>query len=224
MERHFHEELKELKQKLLKMGFLVEAAIEKAVDALLNRNSQFAKQVIEEEKIINQLEIEIDDKGHSLSALRQPMAVDLRILTAVLKMNTDLERMGDHAVNIAERTLTLLKEPPLEKDLRLEEMSKAALRMVTDALNSFIREDVELARSVLQCDDEVDAFNDDLYFQVTLSMQKKPSLIRAGINLIMIGHNLERIADLANNIAEDVVYMKQGKEVRHHVETAKRNS
>ncbi|OGW85249.1 MAG: phosphate transport system regulatory protein PhoU [Omnitrophica bacterium RIFCSPHIGHO2_02_FULL_46_11] len=219
MERHFHEELKELKQKLLKMGFLVEAAIEKAVDALLNRNSQFAKQVIEEEKIINQLEIEIDDKGHSLSALRQPMAVDLRILTAVLKMNTDLERMGDHAVNIAERTLTLLKEPPLEKDLRLEEMSKAALRMVTDALNSFIREDVELARSVLQCDDEVDAFNDDLYFRISLLMEKSPAFIRSGINLIMIGHNLERIADLANNIAEDVVYIKQGKEVRHHIET-----
>ena len=221
MERHFHEELKELKQELLKMGLLVEAAIEKSIDALLHRNRNFAQQVIEEERMINQLELAIDDKGHSLSALGQPVAVDLRVLTAILKINTDLERMGDHAVNIAERALALLKEFQLnETDLRLPDMAQATLQMVTDALNSFVTGDVGLARNVLQYDDEIDAFNDELYFQVTLSMQKKPSLIRAGINLIMIGHNLERIADLANNIAEDVVYMKQGKEVRHHVETA----
>ena len=218
MERHSHEELKKLKQKLLKMGLLVEAAVEKATDALLERNRKFAEQVLEEEDVINQLEIEIDDQGHSLSALGQPMAFDLRLITAILKMNTDLERMGDHAVNIAERTLVLLKEPPLDQDLHLLEMTRATLKMVTDALNSFINGDVVLARSVLERDDQIDAFNDELYFQLTLLMEKKPSIVKTGLNLIMISHNLERIADLANNIAEDVVYLQQGKEVRHRIE------
>jgi len=219
MGRYFHEELKDLKQKLLQMGLFVEAAIEKAVDALLNHNRRFAEEVIEEEERINQFEIEIDDKGHSLSALGQPMASDLRLVTAILKINTDLERMGDHAVNIAERTLALFKEPSFDLDLYLPEMARAVLNMLTDALNAFMNEDAELARSVLRKDDEVDTYNDELYTQLSALMEKKPLLVKSGINLIMIGHNLERIADLANNIAEDVVYLKQGKEVRHRVET-----
>ncbi len=219
MERHFHEELKDLKQKLLQMGLLVEAAIEKAMDALLDRNRRFAEQVIEEEETINQLEIEIDDKGHSLCALGQPMAVDLRLVTAILKINTDLERMGDHAVNIAERALALIKEPTLDTDIRLPEMAQATLRMLTDALDAFINSNVDLARNVLQRDDEVDDYNDELYSQLATLMEQKPAITKTGINLVMVAHNLERIADLANNIAEDVIYIKQGKEVRHRVET-----
>ncbi len=218
MERHFHEELKELKQTLFKMGFLVEAAIDKAIDSFLMRRAALAEEVLEEEKVINQLELEIDDKGHSLSALGQPMAIDLRMLTAILKINTDLERMGDHAVNIAERALLLIKDVRLEKDVLLQDMAQATLKMVTDALTAFTREDVELARNVLKCDDVIDTFNDDLYCQVSALMEKNPNYVRSGLNLIMVGHNLERIADLASNIAEDVIYLKQGKEVRPQVE------
>lgn len=220
MERHFHEELKDLREMLLKMGLRVESAIDKAVNSLLNRSSELAEVVFEEEKEINRLELEIDDKGHGLLALGQPMAVDLRSITMILKINTDLERMGDHAVNIAERVLILIKEPPIRINIHLPEMAAATQKMVKDALDSFVNGDTQLARSVLKRDDEVDSYNDGLYVQVERLMEKDPSVIKTGTSLIMISHNLERIGDLANNIAEDVIYMKQGKEVRHHIEEA----
>jgi phosphate transport system protein len=219
MERHFHEELKDLKQELFQMGLFVKAAIEKSVQALLEHKDELARQVLEDEKMINRLEIEIDDKGHSLSALGQPMAVDLRMLTAILKMNTDLERMGDHAVNIAERALILIEAPAIEADFHLPQMARSAMRMLEDALNAFAGESAELARSVLVRDDEVDAYNDELYIQLAAFMEQNPASIRAGMNLVLVGHNLERIADLANNIAEGVVYMKQGKDIRHRIDT-----
>ncbi|MBI4970856.1 MAG: phosphate signaling complex protein PhoU [Candidatus Omnitrophica bacterium] len=219
MERHFHEDLKELKQRLLRMGLLVEETVEKAIQALLKRDSILANQVVAGDKVINQLEIEIDEMGHSLIALGQPMAVDLRVVTSILKINTDLERMGDHAVNIAERSLIVMKEPVLKTHIHLPEMAQAALKMLKDALDAFVNGDVELARSVLKRDDEVDDYNDEIYQQIVELMQKDPSIVKTGMSLIIIGHNLERIADLANNIAEDVIYMKQGKEVRHHIET-----
>ena len=218
MERHFHEELKDLRRKLLQMGAIVEASIHKAVSALFQRNREFTEDVFENERIINQHEIEIDSKGHSLLALDQPVAADLRLITMILKINTDLERMGDHAVNIAERALMLLKEAPLGVNVHLPEMAAAAQKMVHDALDSFVNGDVELARNVLKRDDEVDAYNDGLYSQLTTLMEKEPELTKTGLNLVMVGHNLERIGDLANNIAEDVVYMKQGKEIRHRIE------
>ena len=218
MERHFHSALKDLKQKLLKMGFLVEEVIEQSIQALLNRDQKAAERVFEQEGIVNQMEIDIDGDGHGLLALGQPMAVDLRLATMILKINTDLERMSDHAVNIAERALNLIKEPPLRVNVHLAEMTKATQKMLHDALESFVNGDVEIARSVLQSDDEVDAYNDGLYAQLTALMEKDPKLTRIGMNIIMVGHNLERIADLANNIAEDVLYVKQGKEVRHRIE------
>jgi len=218
MERHFHEELRELKEKLLKMGLMVEAAIEKAVDSLFSRDQALAKEVIDEEKFINRLEIEIDERGHSLFALGQPMAIDLRLITSILKINTDLERMGDHAVNIAERALIVLKEPPVKLNLNLPEMAKAAQKMLRDVLDAFVNGDVSLARNVLKSDDEVDAFNDNLYRLLEEHMESHDLNIKVGMSLMMIGHNLERIADLSNNIAEDVIYMKQGKDVRHHID------
>ena len=218
MERHFHENLRALKQKLLRMGVLVEESVGKSVHSLFQRNKEYAEDVFETEKIINQYEIEIDSDGHSLLALGQPMAVDLRLITMVLKINTDLERMGDHAVNISERAIALLKDPPLKMNVHLPEMAEAAQKMVHDALDSFINEDVEKARSVLKCDDEVDAYNDGLYSQLTNIMEKESQLSKTCLNLVMVGHNLERIADLANNVAEDVIYMTQGKEVRHRAE------
>ncbi len=217
MARHFHEELQSLKAKLLQMGMLVEEAIEKSVEALLERNPRLARDVMEEEKTINQFEIDIDDKGHALLALDQPMAADLRFITAILKINNDLERMGDHAVNIAERALILIKEPPLKRNLQLSEMAGATLKMLAESIDAFMNSNNELARSVLKQDDEIDAYNDSLFSKVEELMQKDYSFVTIGMNLVIIGHNFERIADLANNIAEDVIYMKEGKEVRHHV-------
>ena len=219
MERHFHEEFKALREKLFQMGLLVEGAIERAVEAFLKRSPELADTVFEDEKMINQLEIEIDEKGHALFALAQPVAGDLRLLTMILKINTDLERMGDHAVNIAQRSQGLLKEPPLKTEFPLEEMTGYAQRMVRDALDCFMNESVDLAQKVLQSDDQIDDLNDRLYEDMAALMEKDPSVVRRALHLIMIGRNLERIADLANNIAEDTIYLKQGKEVRHHFET-----
>jgi len=219
MERHFHEEFKSLREKLFQMGLLVEGTVEKAVEALSKRSPELAAAVLEDEKTINLLEIEIDEKGHALFALAQPVASDLRLLTMILKINTDLERMGDHAVNIAERSQGLLKEPPLKSDFPLEEMTEHTQHMVRDALDCFMNENVDLARKVLESDDKIDDLNDKLYEDMAALMEKDPASVRRALHFIMIGRNLERIADLANNIAEDTIYLKQGKEVRHHFET-----
>ena len=219
MERHFHEQFKALREKLFQMGLLVEGAIEKAMDALLKRSPELAAQVLEDEKLINQLEIEIDERGHALFALAQPVASDLRLLTMILKINTDLERMGDHAVNIAQKSQSLISQPPLQIDFPIHEMAGSTQKMVRDALDCFMNESVDLARKVLQSDDAIDDYNDRLFLDMAAMMEKDSSSIRRALNLVMIGRNLERIADLANNIAEDTIYLKQGKEVRHHFET-----
>ncbi len=219
MERHFAEELKTLKQKLFQMGLLVEGAIEKSFEALSERSEDRVKAVFEDEKTINQLEIEIDEKGHAMFALVQPMAGDLRLLTMILKINTDLERMGDHAVNIAEKSQYLFSQPPLKLEIPLADMAQATQKMVRDALDCFVNENVELARKVLQSDDKIDDYNDKIFEDVTVLMEKESSSVRRALCYLMISRNLERIADLANNIAEDTIYLKQGKEVRHHFET-----
>jgi len=220
MERHFAEELKTLKQKLFQMGLLVEGMIEKAFEALSERSEDRVKAVFDDEKTINALEIEIDEKGHALFALVQPMAGDLRLLTMILKINTDLERMGDHAVNIAEKSQYLFTQPPLVLNIPLTEMAQATQKMVRDALDCFMNENVDLARKVLQSDDKIDDYNDKVYEDVASLMEKDPSAVRRGLSYMMISRNLERIADLANNVAEDTIYLKQGKEVRHHFEAA----
>ena len=219
MERHFAEELKTLKQKLFQMGLLVEGAIEKSFEVLSERSEDRIKAVFEDEKTINSLEIEIDEKGHAMFALVQPMAGDLRLLTMILKINTDLERMGDHAINIAEKSQYLLSQPPLKLDIPLADMSQATQKMVRDALDCFMNENVELARKVLEGDDKIDDYNDKIYLDMAALMEKDPSSVRRALCYVMISRNLERISDLANNIAEDTVYLKQGKEVRHHFET-----
>lgn len=218
MERHFHEEFKALREKLFQMGLLVEGAIEKAVEVLLNHCKEPGEAVFSDENLINQLEIEIDEKGHTLFALAQPVAVDLRLLTMILKINTDLERMGDHAVNIVEKSQYLLGQPLLKTDFPVKDMAVSVQKMVRDALDCFMNENVELARKVLESDDKIDDFNDKLFEHIASLMEKDPSTVRRGLCFLMIGRNLERIADLANNIAEDTIYLKQGKEVRHHFE------
>ena len=219
MERHFHEEFKSLREKLFQMGLFVEGAIGKSVEALFKRSSDLAAAVLEDEKTINQLEIEIDETGHTLLALVQPMARDLRLITMILKINTDLERMGDHAINIAEKSQYLFSQPPLKLDIPIADMAQATQKMVRDALDCFMNENVELARKVLQSDDKIDDYNDKIFEDMTVLMERDPSSVRRALCYLMISRNLERIADLANNIAEDTIYLKQGKEVRHHFET-----
>lgn len=215
MVRHFHEELKHLKQKLLEMSFMVEESVSQACDALLSQDAKLAHEVIENEKTVNAMEIEIDGIGHSLFALGQPMAVDLRLISMILKINNDLERMGDHAVNIAEKCLLLLEHPPVIQEPVLEIMAGSVQKMLRDSLDAFLREDTDLASAVLKRDDEIDALNTKVYHRLSVLMERDSSSVNQGIHLIMIGHNLERIADLAVNISEDVIYLKQGKEVRH---------
>ncbi|MBI3316731.1 MAG: phosphate signaling complex protein PhoU [Candidatus Omnitrophica bacterium] len=219
MERHFHTELKELKQSAYQMGQQVQTALQKSLASLFDRNANLAQAVVDEDAILNQMEIEIDRKGHNLSALGQPVAQDLRLITSLLKINTDLERIGDHCVNIAERVLLIMEEPPLESKSDLPAMATLTAKMFSDALQSFSSEDPQTAQALLERDDEIDSLNDSLFFDFEELMEKKPEYVRVCMNLIMVAHNLERIADLTNNIAENIIYLKLGKEVRHHSES-----
>ena len=217
MKRHFDDELKRLKEKLFRMGLQVEAAIQKASEALFQRDSKKAEEVLKGDQEINLCEIEIDELAHELIALYQPTAVDLRFITMVLKINSDLERMGDQAVNIAEKALVINQEPPLKPYEDLPKMAEAAQKMVRDALDAFMEKDPDKAKRILEADDVIDRINDQIYESVQQTLEAKPQGIRTGVSLIMISHNLERVADLATNIAEDVIYLKRGIDVRHHI-------
>ena len=217
MKRHFDDELKKLKEKVYKMGLLVEKAIENAAASLFERDSDKAHTVLKGDQEINLYEIEIDELGHELIALYQPAAVDLRLITMVLKITNDLERMGDQAVNIAEKALIINQEPPLKPYQDFPKMAEEARRMVRDALDSFMENDPDKAKVILESDDRVDQINDKLYEDIQKILAEKPQFVRTGVSLIMISHNLERIGDLATNIAEDVIYLKRGVDVRHHI-------
>ncbi len=217
MKRHLDDELKKMKEKLFKMGGLVEDAIRDAAEALFERDNAKAQNLIHKDQEINIYEIEIDELGHELIALYQPAAVDLRLITMVLKMTSDLERMGDQAVNIAEKALVLNQLPPIKPYEDLPRMVEASREMVRLALHAFMTRNVDEAKQVLEMDDGVDRSNDKVYEDVQTIMENKPENIRAGVSLIMVGHNLERIGDLATNIAEDVIYLNRGIDVRHHI-------
>jgi len=217
MKRHFDDELKKFKEKMFKMGLLVEQAIDDATTSLFQRDSEKAQSVIKKDQEINLYEIEIDELGHELIALYQPAAVDLRLITMVLKITNDLERMGDQAVNIAEKALVINQEPPLKPYEDLPRMSEVARGMVREALNAFMEKDADKAKEILEKDDVIDQLNDKVYEDVQKLMEVKPQTIRTGVSLIIVSHNLERVADLATNIAEDVIYLKRGIDVRHHI-------
>ena len=217
MKRHFDQELKRLKEKLFKMGLLVEKAIENSTTALFQRNSALAESVLKGDQEINLHEIEIDELGHELIALYQPAAADLRLITMVLKITNDLERMGDQAVNIAEKALVINQEPPLKPYQDLPKMAEEARRMVRESLDAFMENDPEKAKGILEKDDLIDQINDKIYEEVQTILTEKPQHTRTGVSLIMVSHNLERVADLATNIAEDVIYLKRGIDVRHHI-------
>jgi len=218
MERHFHQELKELKEDLLRMGSLVEASIHAAVSALVARDNYPAEKTIKEDMKINTCEITIERKCLELLALHQPMATDLRFIISTLQIVKDLERMGDQAVNIAERVLILNQEPQVKPYIDLPKMTALVESMVKDSLDAFVNRDVKKAQSVCERDDQVDDYNEKIFYELLSMMSKDQTIISRAVNLILIGRCLERIADHATNIAEDVIYMIEGRVIKHHAE------
>jgi len=216
--RHFIEELEDLQGRLLEMGTLVESAIHHSVLALVERSEDMARQVLRNEDRINHLEVEIDDLAVRLLALQQPMAKDLRLLTAAIKINTDLERMGDLAVNIVERSIALMHLPPVKPLIDIPQMARTVESMVRKSLDAFVKREPELARSVLLSDDEVDRLRDSVHNELVSFMQKDPTVIPQALDLILVARHLERIADHATNIAEDTLFLVKGVDVRHHLE------
>jgi phosphate transport system protein len=216
---HFREELEELQSKLLEMGGLVEASIHNSVYALVERDEAKAKEVMWAEALINQKEMEIDDLATRLLALFQPMARDLRFITAVIKINSDLERMGDLAVNITERAMSLMKEPVLRPLIDIPRIAELTESMVHRSLDAFARGDAAMARDVLLSDDEVDHLRDAVYNELLLFMEEERTTVNRAVSLMFIAQNLERIADHSTNIAEDVLFLVKGIDVRHHAET-----
>ncbi len=215
MERRFDEELNTLKEGLLRMASLTEESIILAVKSLKDRKEELAREVLKKEENINLLDIEIDELCLKLLALRQPMATDLRFITSAMKISSDLERIADQSVNIAERSLELINFPLLKPLIDIPRMANLAQSMVKDAINAFINRDDKLARSVCQRDDEVDSLNDQIFRELLTYMMQDPSTIRRAVDLILVGRHLERIADHATNIGEDVIYYVKGKTIKH---------
>jgi phosphate transport system protein len=224
MDRHFDEELLSLNEKLLRMARVVEESIAEAVRSLKDRVEDYAREVLKREQTVNLLEIEIDELGMRLLALRQPVASDLRFITSGMRIGSELERMGDLAVNIAEVSLDLLKLPPLKPLIDIPRMASLAQGMVKDSLNAFVNRDEKLARAVCERDDEVDALNDQVFRELLTYMMNDPTTINRAVGLILIGRHLERIADHATNIGEDVIYMVVGKTIKHHIEEVRREA
>ena len=215
MERHFDVELRKLKDQILAMGGLVESAIGSAIEALLERKPEKFARVFEDEKKVNQAHIEVDEACVQLLARHSPLAADLRMIVAILKINTDLERMGDQAVNIAHNGSRYLKEAPLKPLIDIPRMAKEAQSMVRDALDSFVRRDVEQAQEVLERDDSVDALKNQIFRELITYMISDPKAIERALDLILIARNLERVGDHATNIAEDVIFAITGDDIRH---------
>jgi phosphate transport system protein len=215
MQRHFHEELDGLKQTLLAMGALVEDQIRRAMRALVERDEALAQDVIDRDRQVNAYDVEVDEKCVELLALYQPTAGDLRFITTTMKIVTDLERIGDQAVNIAQRSLELNPEPQLKPYIDLPRMADKAQRMVKESLDAFVTRDTELARQVCGKDSEVDGIKEQVFRELLTYMMADPKTIPRAIRLILISRFLERVADHATNIAEMVVYLVESKMVRH---------
>ena len=215
---HFEEELQALKNRLLNMGALVEERVHDATHALIDRRVDTAERIIAGDQEINELQIEIDERCLRLLALQQPMASDLRLITAAMKINADLERIGDQAVNIAEQAVRILAHPPLKPMIDLPRMAEIAERMTRESLDAFVRKDARLARAILARDDEVDQLKDHVFRVLLTYMMADPGTIERALSLILVSRHIERIADHATNIAEDVIFVVEAKDVRHHHE------
>ena len=215
MRSRFQQGLDELKEKLLRMGGLAEQAIDRATEAYRTRDSKFCQMVLTGENAINEAEREIDELALDLLAMQQPMAVDLRFILAVLKINADLERVGDQAVNIAQRVLDLISEPEIQLPVDIPRMADSVSTMVQRALESFLDGKAEVAEAVLQMDGIVDRMKDEAFVVLVQKMHDEPQATRPALNVLLISRALERIADHATNIAEDVIFWVRGADVRH---------
>ena len=216
--RHFHDELSHVKVRLLTMSGEAEAAMGLAVEALLERDLAKAHRVISSDRIIDQMELEVEAQCINLLATQQPMARDLRMLTSALKIANDLERVGDHAVNIAQSAERLAQARPITPEPEIIEMARLARGMLSDAIEAFIRGDAAAGRDVCRRDDKVDALHDSVFRILLTHMMEDPHMIGAGMDLFLVSRNLERVADLATNIGEDVVFLVEGKSIKHHAE------
>jgi len=213
---HFQEELAALKERLLVMGGLAEERVRLAVEALVSTDMALIDRVLEGDGPINQLHIEIDSRAFKMLALYQPMAADLRAIVAAVKINTDLERVGDLAVNIAEAAKRYVQHRPVKPLIDIPRMAEIAQRMLRDALDAFVRRDDGLARAVLNEDDKLDALKTQVFRELLTYMLQDPATIEPALDLILISRHLERIGDHATNVAEDVIFMVLAKDVRHH--------
>ena len=215
MERHFDQQLGTLRKNLIQMASMVETAIANAVKSLIERDSELARLVVQSDEQVDALELEIDKQCVDLLALRQPLAIDLRFITSSIKITNNLERMGDLAVNIAERVIPLSQEPQLKPLIDIPRMATITQTMVKDSIDAFVNRDTELARSVYQRDSTVDAMNDQIFRELLTYMMQDPANITRAVHLILISRHLERIADHSTNIAEEVVYIVKAKVVKH---------
>jgi len=224
MDRQIDTELNALNEKLLHMARLAEESVALAVKSLKQRNEAFARDVFAGEKGLHLLEIEIDELCMRLLALRQPVASDLRFITSAMKIASELERVGDLAVNIAEVSVELLKQPSLKPLNDIPRMAVLAQGMIKDSLDAFVNRDESLARAVCQRDDQVDGLNDQIFRVLLTYMMGDRETINRAVGLILIGRHLERIADHATNIGEDVIYLVVGKTIKHHIEEIRRQA
>lgn len=217
--RHFHDQIDELKARLLAMSTRAEEMIEQAVDALLHNDHGIAEMVVASDVEINALEVEIEQRAVALLALQQPMARDLRFIVGAIRVSNDLERIGDHAVNIAQSSLRLIEQrATLVPDPEIEDMARRARLMLSEALDAFLRSDGALGRQVCAADDAVDALHNSIFRILLTHMMADARTITPSLELLLVSRNLERVADLATNIGEDAVYLAEGKQIKHHFE------
>ena len=214
--RHFQEELEQLKARLLEMGGLAEEHVRLAVQGLVQRDRPVLERVLTGDEAVNRLHLEVDNRCFKLLALYQPMAADLRTIVAAVKINADLERVGDLAVNIAEAGRRYVSHPPVKKLIDIPLMADIAQTMLRDALDSFVRRDVDLAQHVLDEDDRLDALKTHIFRELLTYMLQDPATIEPALDLILVSRHLERIGDHATNVAEDVIFIVSARDVRHH--------
>lgn len=215
---HFQKELLKLNDLILKMGAMVEQSIFNSIEALKKANPKLAQEVIDSDDTMDNVELEVDDLCLELLATQQPMAVDLRFITTGMRIGSDLERIGDLSVDIAQRAMELSQQPLLKPLIDIPKMAELAEKMVHNALDAFVKRDAALARSLWQDEEKVDGYRDLVYDELVEIMNRDPQATSRALPLILISRHLERIADHATNIAEDVVYMVEGKVIKHHPE------
>jgi phosphate transport system protein len=217
--RHFHDQLAHLKQRLLDMSDLATSLLDLSVDALLSRDVNMAEAVVTGDRDLDALELEVEDQAIGLLALQQPMARDLRFIIAAIKVSNDLERVGDHAVNIAQSAQRIAQSSTIiTPDPEIGDMARRARKMLRDSLTAFVRADGALGREVCRADDEVDAMHNSVFRILVTHMMEDARTITPSLELLLVSRNLERVADLATNIGEDAVFLAEGKQIKHHAE------